>query len=121
LVLSQSFSGWAIITHFRNRKLGYGVSYRDLEALFEERGVKVDHSTLNRWVISYSSSLALEAKKRKRCDIFIPHRIAFRQSSLSIKPLNRGFFCIQPSLCRFLYLPARKNLQKNDSFPLAFS
>jgi len=32
----------------------------------EERGVKVDHSTLNRWVINYSSSLALAAKKNKR-------------------------------------------------------
>jgi putative transposase len=32
----------------------------------EERGVKVDHSTLNRWVIQYSSSLALAAKKLKR-------------------------------------------------------
>ncbi len=44
----------------------YGVSYRDLEAIMEERGVKVDHSTLNRWVINYSSSLALAAKKIKR-------------------------------------------------------
>ena len=40
----------------------YGVSYRDLEAIMEERGVKVDHSTLNRWVINCSSSLALTAK-----------------------------------------------------------
>jgi len=34
----------------------------------EESGVKVDHSTLNRWVINYSSSLALAlaAKKNKR-------------------------------------------------------
>jgi putative transposase len=32
----------------------------------EERGVKVDHSSLNRWVIEYSSSLALPAKKLKR-------------------------------------------------------
>jgi putative transposase len=44
----------------------YGVSYRDLEAIMEERGVKVDHSSLNRWVINYSSSLALAAKKLKR-------------------------------------------------------
>ena len=44
----------------------YGVSYRDLEAIMEERGVKVDHSTLNRWVINYSSSLALATKKIKR-------------------------------------------------------
>jgi putative transposase len=32
----------------------------------EERGIKVDHSTLNRWVIQSSSSLALAAKKRER-------------------------------------------------------
>jgi transposase-like protein len=32
----------------------------------EERGVKVDHSMLNRRVINYSSSLALAAKKCKR-------------------------------------------------------
>ena len=44
----------------------YGVSYRDLEEIMEERGIKVDHSTLNRWVIQYSSSLALAAKKLKR-------------------------------------------------------
>jgi putative transposase len=44
----------------------YGVSYRDMEEIFAERNVKVDHSTLNRWVIKYSSSLALAAKKNKR-------------------------------------------------------
>lgn len=32
----------------------------------EERGVKVDHATLNHWVINYSSSLPLAAKKIKR-------------------------------------------------------
>ena len=31
----------------------YGVSYRDLEEIMEERGVQVDHATLNRWVINY--------------------------------------------------------------------
>ena len=29
----------------------YGVSYRDLEEIMGERGVQVDHTTLNRWVI----------------------------------------------------------------------
>jgi putative transposase len=32
----------------------YGVSYRDLEEIMEERGSLVDHATLNRWVINYS-------------------------------------------------------------------
>jgi putative transposase len=44
----------------------YGVSYRDLEEIMGEMGVKVDNSTLNRGVIQYSSSLALAAKKLKR-------------------------------------------------------
>jgi transposase-like protein len=29
----------------------YGVSYHDEEEIFAERNVKVDYSTLNRWVI----------------------------------------------------------------------
>jgi putative transposase len=44
----------------------YAVSYRDLEEIMEETGVKVDHATLNRWVIHYSPALALTAKNRKR-------------------------------------------------------
>ena len=44
----------------------YGVSYRDVEEIMEERGVNVDHATLNRWVIKYSPLIAVNAKKRKR-------------------------------------------------------
>ena len=40
----------------------YGVSYRDLEEIMAERGVSVDHATLNRWVVRYSPLLAEEAK-----------------------------------------------------------
>ena len=29
----------------------YAVSYRDLEEIMAERGVEVDHATLNRWVV----------------------------------------------------------------------
>jgi putative transposase len=31
----------------------YGVSYRDLEEIMAERGVSLDHATLNRWVVRY--------------------------------------------------------------------
>ncbi len=44
----------------------FGISYRDVEEIMEERGVNVDHATLNRWVIKYSPSIALAAKKNKR-------------------------------------------------------
>ena len=41
----------------------YGVFYRDPEEVMEERGVQVDHATLNRWVINYSPLISAEAKK----------------------------------------------------------
>jgi transposase-like protein len=31
----------------------YPISYRQLEEMMEERGVEVDHATLNRWVLKY--------------------------------------------------------------------
>jgi transposase-like protein len=35
----------------------YAVSYRDLEEMMQERGVEVDHSTINRWVLKYAPEL----------------------------------------------------------------
>ena len=40
----------------------YGISYRDLEEMMEERGVDVDHTTIYRWVQHY----APEMEKRLR-------------------------------------------------------
>lgn len=40
----------------------YPLSYRDLEEMMAERGVEVDHSTINRWGLKY----ALELDKRIR-------------------------------------------------------
>jgi transposase-like protein len=34
--------------------LRYPLSYRDIEEMFRERGLTVDHSTLNRWVLAYA-------------------------------------------------------------------
>jgi IS6 family transposase len=34
--------------------LRYPLSYRDSEELFRERGLEIDHSTLNRWVLTYA-------------------------------------------------------------------
>src|ERR1700744_3679404 len=33
--------------------VAYPISYRQLEEMMQERGVEVDHSTLNRWVVKY--------------------------------------------------------------------
>jgi transposase-like protein len=35
----------------------YALSYRDLEEMMAERGIEVDHSTINRWVLSYAPEL----------------------------------------------------------------
>ena len=43
----------------------YGESYRDLEEILAERGIAVDHATLNRWVVKYARALAAVAEKRK--------------------------------------------------------
>jgi len=46
--------------------LAYPLSTRHVEELMEERGVNVDHSTINRWVIKYSPQLEEEFHRRKR-------------------------------------------------------
>jgi len=43
----------------------YAVSFRDLEEIMAERGVAVDHATLNRWVMKYSPLIACRAQRRK--------------------------------------------------------
>ena len=35
----------------------YALSYRDLEEMMAERGLPVDHSTINRWVLQYGPEL----------------------------------------------------------------
>ena len=46
--------------------LRYAVSYRDLEEIMVERGVRVDHATLNRWVVKFAPLIAARAQSRKR-------------------------------------------------------
>ena len=43
----------------------FPVSYRDLEEIMAERGVDLDHATLNRWVEKYAGAIAEEAHRRK--------------------------------------------------------
>jgi len=44
-------------TIYVNWYLRYCLSYRDIEELLLERGVNVDHSTLNRWGLRFSPLL----------------------------------------------------------------
>lgn len=45
--------------------VAYPISYRQVEEMMEERGVKVDHATLNRWVLKYVPLLEQDFRTRK--------------------------------------------------------
>ena len=51
---------WAVRWH-----VAYPISYRQLEEMMEERGVEVDHSSLNRWVLKYAPLLDQAFRARK--------------------------------------------------------
>src|SRR4030095_3984815 len=44
----------------------YPLSYRHVEELMEERGVPIDHATIQRWVVKYSPQLEEAFHRRKR-------------------------------------------------------
>jgi putative transposase len=52
----------------------YSVSYRDLEDRMLERGINVDHATLNRWVVKYAPIMT-DTAKAKRKATFVSWRI----------------------------------------------
>ena len=46
--------------------LAYNLSLRNLEEMMAERGISVDHATVHRWVVRYSSELLERFNRRKR-------------------------------------------------------
>ena len=46
--------------------LRYALSYRDIEELMQERGVDVDHATLQRWIVKYTPMVEANFRKKKR-------------------------------------------------------
>jgi len=59
----------ALIVQAVSWYLRYPLSYRDIEELFLERGLEVDHSTLNRWVLAYAPLIEkrLRAFRQPHC------------------------------------------------------
>jgi transposase-like protein len=52
--------------------VAYPIFYRQLEEMMGERGVAVDHSTLNRWVIKYAPEIEKQFRRRWRMDESVP-------------------------------------------------
>ncbi|WP_336491601.1 IS6 family transposase [Methylobacterium nigriterrae] len=47
----------ALIVQAVSWYLRYALSYRDIEEMLLERGLEVDHSTINRWVLAYAPTI----------------------------------------------------------------
>jgi putative transposase len=60
--------------------VAYPLSTRHVEELMRERGVPVDHATVNRWVVKYSPQLEEAFHRRKR-----PVRSSWRMDETYIK------------------------------------
>jgi len=46
--------------------LRYSLSYRDIEELMRERGVEIDHATVQRWVVKYTPILEAEFRNGRK-------------------------------------------------------
>ena len=46
--------------------LAYKLSYREIEEIQRERGVNIDHATINRWVIKFAPVLEHKARLKKK-------------------------------------------------------
>ena len=55
----------SILTYVR-WYVAYPLSYRQVEELLQERGVSVDHVTINRWVLKYCPQLEAAFRRCKR-------------------------------------------------------
>jgi transposase-like protein len=80
--------------------LAYPLSYRQVEELMQERGVSVDHATINRWVLKYSPQLEAAFHGRKR-----PVWLSWRMDETYIKVKGQW---------RYLYRAVDKSGQTID-------
>ena len=67
--------------------LAYALSYRDIEELLSERGLRVDHATINRWVVEYSPQLASAFKASKK-----PVKSSWRMDETDVKVKGKWMY-----------------------------
>jgi putative transposase len=60
--------------------VAFPLSYRQLEELMQERGISVDYSSINRWVLKYSPHLEAALNRCKR-----PMWISWRMNETYIR------------------------------------
>ena len=67
--------------------LAYPLSYRHVEELLEERGVPIDHATIQRWVVKDSPQLEAAFHRRKR-----PVWVSWRMDETYIKVKGQWYY-----------------------------
>jgi putative transposase len=67
--------------------VAYPLSYRHVEELMQERGVAVDHATIQRWVVKYSPQLEEAFHRRKR-----PVWVSWRMDETYIKVKGQWYY-----------------------------
>jgi putative transposase len=67
--------------------VAYPLSYRHVEELMQERGVSVDHATINRWVLKYSPQLEEAFHRRKR-----PVWVSWRMEETYIRVKGQWYY-----------------------------
>ena len=67
--------------------VAYPLSYRHVEELLEERGVPIDHATIQRWVVQYSPLLEEAFHRRKR-----PVWVSWRMDETYIKVKGQWYY-----------------------------
>ena len=53
--------------------LAYKLSYRGIEEIKSDRGMNMEHATINRWVIKFSPILEHKARAKKKSLYFVGH------------------------------------------------
>src|SRR6266446_173382 len=72
--------------------VAYPLSYRHVEELLEERGVPIDHATIQRWVVKYSPLLE-EAFHRRKRPVWVSRAIQFSERGCKSSPKRVKGFC----------------------------
>ena len=75
----RQFEAWLIIQAVC-WYLRYPLSYRDPEEMFLERGFEVDHSSINRWVLTYAPTIEKRLRQFRK-----PHCGSIRVDETYVK------------------------------------
>src|SRR3954464_15291460 len=82
----------ALIVQAVSWYLRYALSYRDIEEMLLERGLEVDHSTINRWVLAYAPAIERRLRRFRQ-----PHCGSVRVDETTSRSAVSGATCTGPS------------------------